>query len=41
MTYETEILKSYANGEDVVAAWGMYSVVVLGLIAYALAHPLS
>lgn len=41
MTYEAEIQKSYSNGEDVVAAWGLYTVVVLGLIAYALAHLLA
>lgn len=38
MTYEAEIQKSYSDGEDVVAAWGLYTVVVLSLIAYAWAH---
>jgi hypothetical protein len=38
MTYEPEIQRSYSNGGDVVAAWGLYTVVVLGLIAYAVAH---
>ena len=38
MTYEADIQKSYSNGEDVVAAWGLYTVVVLGLIACAFAH---
>ena len=38
MTYEAEIQKFYSDSDDVVAAWGVYTVVVLSLIAYALAH---
>lgn len=38
MTYETDIQNSYANGEDVVAAWGVYTVALLGLVAYAVIH---
>ncbi len=38
MTYEPEIQRSYSDGGDVLAAWGVYIAFVVGLVGYALAH---
>ncbi len=38
MIYESEIQRSYSSGGDVLAAWGVYTVFVAGLIGYSLVH---
>jgi hypothetical protein len=40
MTYEPEIQRSYSNGGDVLAAWGVYIAFVVGLVGYAVVHVL-
>ncbi len=40
MTYEPEIQRSYSNGGDVLAAWGVYIAFVAGLMGYSLLHVL-
>ena len=37
MTYEPEIDK-YSDGGDVIAAWAVYIITVIGLAGYALAN---
>jgi hypothetical protein len=38
MTYQPEIDKSSSEGGDVVAAWAVYIITVIGLAGYALAN---
>jgi hypothetical protein len=36
MTYQGEIQRDGANQGDVTAAWGLYAIVVFGLVSYSL-----
>ncbi len=38
MTYDSEIQKSYTDDGDILAAWVIYIIVVVGLVGYALVN---
>ena len=36
MTYQSELQRDYTGEGDVTAAWGLYLIVVFGLVGYSL-----